>query len=68
MTDKIMVDADFFEHLLNCLANQKYIGDFNADAIEMGEEAYKSTVKSTQAKIDEAWIKGMEILVEAHDD
>lgn len=55
----ITVNRDFFEHLLNCLANQKYIRDINADALECD---YKSIQKENQAHIDKAWRDGMDLL------
>ena len=51
MKRAIEIDADFFEHLLNCMANQKYLGS------QLPEEADKN-----QKVIDEAWRKGMDIL------
>lgn len=49
--ERICVDPTFFEHLLNCLANQKYI-----------REQLPKTRKEWQAEIDKTWNKGMEIL------
>lgn len=51
---KIVVTEDLFEHILNCLANQKYIG-------EMAEEVQKEW----QEIIDKAWNEGMSLLSEA---
>lgn len=34
----IIISKDSFEHLLNCLDNQKYVGEVNADALEMSVE------------------------------
>ena len=48
---KIMVDENDFEHLLNCLANQKYIS-----------EQLDETKKEWQEIIDTAWDKGMQEL------
>ncbi len=51
MNRTIEIDAEFFEHLLNCMANQKYIGS------QLPEKAAEK-----QKIIDEAWRKGMDIL------
>ncbi len=32
--NRISISLDSFEHLLNCLDNQKYIQDVNADAAD----------------------------------
>ena len=48
------IERDFFEHLLNCLANQKYVHEQKLDA----------RVK-VQAVIDAAWRKGMDLLAAA---
>lgn len=55
----ITMSRDYFEHLLNCLANQKYIGDINADATECD---YKKIQKENQSVIDKAWRDGMDLL------
>ncbi len=64
MSKTIKIDTDFFEHLLNCLANQKFIGEAppNGDALAMGQEAYEELHESNQEIIDKAWNKGMAIL------
>ncbi len=53
MAKKIVVDVGLFEHLLNCLANQNYIG-------EMSEEVQKDW----QAEFDKTWNEGMGVLSE----
>lgn len=53
MSKVISVDVGLFEHLLNCLANQKFI-----------DEQLPKPRKEWQAKIDEAWNKGMTLLSE----
>ncbi len=65
MSKQIRIDQDFFEHLLNCLANQKYIGEAppNGDALGMGQEKYQELHKSNQQIIDDAWNKGMSLLL-----
>ena len=45
------IDAGWFEHLLNCMANQKFIHEFPEDERE-----------EAQSVIDDAWLSGMEIL------
>ncbi len=45
----IIIPTKEFEHLLNCLDNQKFIHELNADAMEGG---YKSVQKENQAAID----------------
>lgn len=47
----IGIDASWFEHLLNCMANQKFIGELPQDERE-----------EAQSVIDEAWLDGMEVL------
>lgn len=56
---KIEIESDFLEHLLNCLANQKYINEINADALDCD---HKNIQKENQVVIDTAWKKGMDIL------
>lgn len=51
----ITIDAGFLEHLLNCLANQKYIPAPTSDLGEIESE--------NQAVIDRAWCKGMDMLI-----
>lgn len=46
----IIIDVDFFEHLLNCLANQKYI-DFDEEKLSENQKA-----------IDKAYRKGREMI------
>ena len=50
----ITIDEGFFEHLLNCLANQKYQ--------KVPSEHSSDREKETQTAIDEAWNEGMKIL------
>lgn len=59
---KIQIDRDFFEHLLACLANQKFINSVNADGLMDGN--YKKVQKRNQEVIDKAWKKGMDMLVD----
>lgn len=51
MNHTIEIGADFFEHLLNCMANQKYLGS------QLPEDAAKN-----QKVIDEAWREGMDMI------
>lgn len=64
MGKTISIDVGFFEHLLNCLANQKFIGEPPpcGDAVALSKEEYNSIQKENQSKIDDAWKKGVEIL------
>lgn len=55
----ITMSRDYFEHLLNCLANQKFIHEINADATECD---YKKIQKENQTIIDKAWTDGMNML------
>ncbi len=49
----IIISHDSFEHLLNCLDNQKYIKDVNADAIgSLSKNKIDNMQKSAQGKID----------------
>lgn len=50
---QITIDIDFFEHLLNCLANQKFIR-YSENMV--GED------KANQEVIDKTWNTGMCIL------
>ena len=61
---KIMIEESYFEHLLTCLANQKFIGEQppNGDALAMGKSEYENIQAEHQKIIDEAWRKGMDIL------
>ena len=49
----ITIDRDFFEHLLNCLANQK----FTSWKASVGTEEFKN-----QFAIDKAYNEAMELL------
>ena len=49
------IDRDVFEHLLNCLANQKYVHELRLD----------ERVKA-QSIIDAAWQQGMDLLTDPH--
>ena len=53
----IVMTTDEAEHLLACLANQKFIGDVNADGISEGIDSVRKVQKETQAVIDEAYKK-----------
>ena len=46
----VIISEDSFEHLLNCLDNQKYIDDINADALTCD---YKAVQKHNQKCIDD---------------
>ena len=38
----VTISKDYFEHLLSCLANQKFIGEkpCNGDSLSIGEKEY----------------------------
>jgi len=48
---EIVLDKNFFEHLLNCMANQRFIASLSEEEKEVN-----------QSIIDKAWNKGMFIL------
>ena len=48
--DKIILSENSFEHLLNCLDNQKFIEVINADALSCD---YKTIQKENQLAIDD---------------
>lgn len=54
MSKQIKVDEGLFEHILNCIANQKYIGEMT-----------KEVQKEWRETIDKAWNDGMAILSKA---
>jgi hypothetical protein len=60
----ITVTKSFLEHLLNCLANQKFIGEPppNGDAMAMEESEYRRGQREGQEAIDKAWRQGMFIM------
>lgn len=62
MNKTITLDRDEYEHLLNCLANQKFIHEVNADGLSEGEEKVKQMQSEAQQAIDTAWRKGMDLL------
>ena len=57
MSKMIELEEDFFEHLLNCLANQKYM--------RIPGEGQSAAETKDQEKIDKAWKEGMAILTRA---
>src|SRR3990167_29560 len=61
---KISIEADFLEHLLACLANQKFIGEAptNGDSLAEGKEKYLATQRQMQKVIDVAYNQGWELL------
>ena len=48
---KVVIDRDVFEHLLNCLANQKFL-----------HEMAEADRYALQCVIDAAWVQGMDVL------
>jgi 1,2-phenylacetyl-CoA epoxidase catalytic subunit len=62
MNKTITLNRDYFEHLLSCLANQKFIHDVNADGLSEGEEKVRQQQAEMQRVIDVAWREGMDML------
>lgn len=60
--DTLAVSAAYFEHLLACLANQKFIHDVNADGVASGEDSVKAKQREIQGAIDEAYRYGHDLL------
>jgi len=62
--DTITISKSFFEHLLNCLANQKFVGELppNGDALGLGKSEYNDIQIEIQKRIDEACCKGRFLL------
>jgi hypothetical protein len=52
---RISISDDSFEHLLNCLDNQKFINEAppNGDALSMGKSEYQKIQDENQACIDD---------------
>lgn len=48
--DRISISEGSFEHLLNCLDNQKFVHNINADSLTCD---YRRVQKETQAAIDD---------------
>ena len=46
----IIISEDDFEHLLNCLDNQKFVDEINADALTCD---YEKVQRETQDAIDD---------------
>jgi len=53
LKDGILISEDSFEHLLNCLDNQKFINDVNADGLSLGKNHVKNIQKQNQKYIDD---------------
>ncbi|KKN30388.1 hypothetical protein LCGC14_0834610 [marine sediment metagenome] len=49
---EIIISEGSFEHLLNCLDNQRFINDVNADAMSPDVD-YKQIQKDNQEAIDD---------------
>lgn len=49
----IIISENSFEHLLNCLDNQKFIRAVNADGLAMGEDCVNKIQVDSQAAIDD---------------
>ncbi len=50
---EIIISEDSFEHLLNCLDNQKFIHDVNADGMSLGIKKVREIQAKNQAYIDD---------------
>ena len=53
--DNVVVSKDSFEHLLNCLDNQRFVGETppNGDALDMGVDEYRQVQIDIQHRIDD---------------
>ncbi len=53
----IIISEDSFDHLLNCLANQKFVGETppNGDAAAMDPNDYRQVHVDIQAAIDDCY-------------
>jgi hypothetical protein len=51
----IIISEDSFEHLLNCLDNQRFVGESppNGDAMSMDKDAYDNVHVNIQKAIDD---------------
>jgi len=63
MEKQITMSEDFFEKILICLDNQKFMGDVNADGMSMGMSKIKKTQKEIQEVIDKTNREGRELLI-----
>jgi hypothetical protein len=63
--DPITIPAHFFEFLLTCLANQKFIHDVNADGLAQGVDKVREQQREMQRIIDIAYSKGWELLTQS---
>ena len=69
--DKITISKSFYEHLLNCLANQKFIGESPTcgDGLAECPEKVRNIQAENQKAINKAWREGMFILsIDVHSD
>jgi hypothetical protein len=50
----VIISEDSFEHLLNCLDNQKFVGESppNGDAMSMDKDEYNEVHENIQNAID----------------
>lgn len=59
----IIISKDSFDHLLNCLANQKYVGEVNADALDsLSVEEIHGVQDDTQTAIDDFYHQCRKVL------
>lgn len=62
--ETITISKSYFEHLLNCLANQRFIGELppNGDAMALEQSEYAKIQTENQNVINKAWSEGMFLL------
>lgn len=55
--NQVTMDKDSLEHIMICLANQKFINEYppNGDAHSIGKEKYKSIQEENQEVIDNCY-------------
>ena len=60
----ILISEGSFQHLLNCLANQKFVGEapINGDSVAVGKEEYYQVQNEMQDAIDDFWKQCMSLL------
>lgn len=61
----ILISEGSFQHLLNCLANQKFVGEMpiNGDSVSVGKEEYDRVQNSMQDAIDDFYKQCMDLLI-----
>ena len=58
------ISFDSLEHIMACLANQKFVGEppQNGDSLAEGKEKYDKVQKECQDAIDGCWKQGMDFM------